>query len=644
MSYLSLRRSRRLPSVSTVVVAAVLAATTTVAVDDAAAADSSVTTINELRAVSGSCTGTRAAPTTITLAADIVDPAAQVDVSCHAILSLAGHDLTVRNVVIAGGRALAIADAGTGGSLIADAGETSDVAGIQNTLATLTVASGTVVATGGQRAAGIGGGPTGNGGATKITGGTVIASSVNASESGSSAIGPGDGGSSFGTLSVTGGVLRLPSGVLRVPNSTGVEIAVGGAGVIDGSGGPGATSATVVGAGQIDNRGRILLPSEKITGAGITVTGRHYAVSFDTRGGSDAPGPVVVFADTFNRGARIFPANPTKPGSSFTGWNTAADGSGVRLTATDLLRGASLDGTPVPITAYAQWRAVPVIPAITAIAPSSGPRSGGTSVVITGAGFTGATKVLFGTAPASSFIVDSSTQITAVSPPSATAGIRAIRVTTAGGVSGPVDAGRFTYTGPAPVVTSIAPASGPIAGGTAVVIRGTNFTGTTKVLFGTTPASSFTVNYASQITAVSPPSATAGVQAITVTTAGGVSAPVDAGRFTYTGPAPVVTSIAPASGPIAGGTAVVITGTGFTGATRVLFGSTPASSFTVDSATQITVMSPPSATIGVRAITVTTAGGVSAPVDAGRFTSPPRSRWSPRSRPHPARSPGEPLW
>ncbi len=264
MSYLSLRRSRRLLPVSTVVVAAVLAATATVAVDDAAAADSSVATISELRAVSGSCTGTRTAPTTITLAADIVAPTAQVDVGCHAILSLAGHDLTVRNVVIAGGRALTIADTGTGGTLTADAGETSDVAGIQNTLATLTVASGTVVATGGQRAAGIGGGPSSNGGATKITGGTVIASSVNAAESGSSAIGPGDGGSSFGTLSVTGGVLRLPSGVLRVPNSTGVEIAVGAGGVIDGSGGPGATYATVVGAGQIDNRGRIVLPSEKI--------------------------------------------------------------------------------------------------------------------------------------------------------------------------------------------------------------------------------------------------------------------------------------------------------------------------------------------------------------------------------------------
>ena len=51
------------------------------------------------------------------------------------------------------------------------------------------------------------------------------------------------------------------------------------------------------------------------------------------------------------------------------------------------------------------------------------------------------------------------------------------------------------------------------------------------------------------------------------------------------GPAPVVTSISPTSGPAAGGTTVTITGTAFTGATGVKFGTTPASSFTVNSAT-----------------------------------------------------------
>ena len=46
--------------------------------------------------------------------------------------------------------------------------------------------------------------------------------------------------------------------------------------------------------------------------------------------------------------------------------------------------------------------------------------------------------------------------------------------------------------------------SGPAAGGTAVTITGTNFTGATAVKFGTTAATTFTVNSATSITATAP--------------------------------------------------------------------------------------------------------------------------------------------
>ena len=58
-----------------------------------------------------------------------------------------------------------------------------------------------------------------------------------------------------------------------------------------------------------------------------------------------------------------------------------------------------------------------VLPNITNQSPSVGTSSGGTSVAITGSGFTGATAVSFGTIPATAFIVNSDTSITAVSPP-----------------------------------------------------------------------------------------------------------------------------------------------------------------------------------------------------------------------------------
>ncbi len=81
---------------------------------------------------------------------------------------------------------------------------------------------------------------------------------------------------------------------------------------------------------------------------------------------------------------------------------------------------------------------------------------------------------------------------------------------------------------------------------------------------------------------------------------------------------PTVTGISPSQGPLAGGTPVTITGTDFTGATAVDFGTVAASSFTVDSATQITATSP--AGTGKVDVTVVTAKGASATSAADQFT------------------------
>jgi hypothetical protein len=82
---------------------------------------------------------------------------------------------------------------------------------------------------------------------------------------------------------------------------------------------------------------------------------------------------------------------------------------------------------------------------------------------------------------------------------------------------------------------------------------------------------------------------------------------------------PVVSAISPSAGPIAGGTTVTITGTGFTGATVVDFGTTAATSFTVVSGTSITAKSP-AESAGTVNVTVTTASGTSATSSADQFT------------------------
>ena len=83
--------------------------------------------------------------------------------------------------------------------------------------------------------------------------------------------------------------------------------------------------------------------------------------------------------------------------------------------------------------------------------------------------------------------------------------------------------------------------------------------------------------------------------------------------------APVVTSISPTSGPLGGGTSVTITGTGFTDATAVNFGGTAAASFTINSYTSITAVSP-AESAGTVDITVTSADGTSATSSADQFS------------------------
>jgi IPT/TIG domain len=85
-----------------------------------------------------------------------------------------------------------------------------------------------------------------------------------------------------------------------------------------------------------------------------------------------------------------------------------------------------------------------------------------------------------------------------------------------------------------PTVTNVSPNRGPAGGGTTVTITGTNLTGATAIKFGSTSATSFTVNSATSITAVSP-AETAGRVDVAVTTRAGTSAISSKDRFRFRG-------------------------------------------------------------------------------------------------------------
>jgi hypothetical protein len=85
--------------------------------------------------------------------------------------------------------------------------------------------------------------------------------------------------------------------------------------------------------------------------------------------------------------------------------------------------------------------------------------------------------------------------------------------------------------------------------------------------------------------------------------------------------APNVTKVEPATGPLAGGTTVTLTGSNFLGASQVDFGATPAS-FSVISANKMEAVAPAGAE-GTVDITVSTPEGTSAVTSADRFSYVP---------------------
>ena len=164
----------------------------------------------------------------------------------------------------------------------------------------------------------------------------------------------------------------------------------------------------------------------------------------------------------------------------------------------------------------------------------------------------------------------------------------------------------------------MSPNAGPLGSGTTVAITGTELSGATSVRFGSA-AATFTVTSPTSITAVSP--AGTGTVDVTVTTPSGTSSTSSSDRFSYT-PAPTVTGLSPAGGPVGGGTTVTISGTNFSGASGVKFGSTSAASFVVKSATSISAVSP-AETAGVVGVTVTTVGGTSLISSAANYKFKP---------------------
>jgi hypothetical protein len=192
--------------------------------------------------------------------------------------------------------------------------------------------------------------------------------------------------------------------------------------------------------------------------------------------------------------------------------------------------------------------------------------------------------------------LESATEVTVVTPPH-DKGLVDIVVKV--GEKTSTSAGVFTFSDaavaePELVVSGVAPDQGATSGGETVTITGEGFAGSPTVFFGTVAGSSVALS-GSTLTVVTPKH-DKGLVDIVVKV--GEKTSTSAGAFTFSDPAVaepelVVSGVTPATGKTAGGENVKVTGKGFIGALEVLFGDIPVATTKLESATELTVETPP---------------------------------------------------
>jgi hypothetical protein len=253
-------------------------------------------------------------------------------------------------------------------------------------------------------------------------------------------------------------------------------------------------------------------------------------------------------------------------------------------------------------------------PTIASVSPPSGSTSGGTLVAITGAELGAGSTVTVGGVPAP-ITSASPTQILASTGPHAAGAVDVVVIRIDGQRA--ARAGAFTYTAAAPPsITGISPPSDLVAGGATITVSGSGFASPSVAFGGVTASVTSATATAIQVTA--PPHAAAAVDVLVVN-ADGQRDTLTSG-FSYHAaaiPPPTLASVVPSSGPVAGGSAVTLSGTGFSPPVTVNFGGA-SGTVTGATATTVTVQSPPHAA-GTIDVTLVNSDGQSVSLP-GAFT------------------------
>ena len=266
-------------------------------------------------------------------------------------------------------------------------------------------------------------------------------------------------------------------------------------------------------------------------------------------------------------------------------------------------------------------------PGIVSLNPPTGPTSGGTVLWMTGANFTTGMQVLFNGTSATKVILADQNHAVVYAPPGP-AGNADVTVVNPDGQSSALLRG-FAYvsdallTGLAPRLTSATPNQGPESTSTVDVLTGRNFVTGELVFIGAALGSGVKLLSSSIISVTFPPQP-AGPVDLAVTHPDGRSAVLPNG-FNYLA-RPTIVDVrddnGAANGPTAGGTHVLIGGTGFLQGATVTFNRVPATNVQFQSGNLLSATTP-AGNAGAVDVQVTNPDGQIALLSGGWLYVPP---------------------
>jgi MYXO-CTERM domain-containing protein len=357
------------------------------------------------------------------------------------------------------------------------------------------------------------------------------------------------------------------------------------------------------------------------TKAGVTLNpadvpvapGAVATITVTVDAGSTAPGPYTL--ELKGLGATTWPRTFTPPTIAAAGGTSTLK---ITVPATTGFSGpagysfpfhvGATDANGVHHYTAANLNVIQGAPTITTATPNTGSTIGGDTIALVGTNFAIDAQVFMcpgaGCTPANRVaatgVAQTDDKNLSFNTPAFAAGAALIQLVNPSDPTHPVTKA-FTYAVAAmtaPTITTVTPASGPVAGGTIVEIQGTNFASgaPSKVFFGAkqVPAGSIQFNSSTDLIVFGNPSAAApGAVAIKIVNPDNQQV-TKANAFTYTAknaPATAL-SINVNSGPTTGGTYVTIFGNNEMSGASVEFGGVPAQVMTVNPGNFIGVLSP----------------------------------------------------